>query len=98
MTTPASRHKTTDTANGRAIGLPMTRHAAGLPVLVDAEAVATALGITSRHVRRLVTERRIPFVRVGHFIRFDPFELAGWVDQHRVAVFQPVRSRHTERP
>lgn len=55
-----------------------------LPELVGMDAVAAALGVTERHVRRLVTERRIPYVRVGHFIRFDPEELARWVDEHRV--------------
>ncbi len=33
--------------------------------LLDILAVATALGITPRHVRRLVAERRIPFFKVG---------------------------------
>lgn len=55
-----------------------------LPELVRMEDVAKALGVTERHVRRLVTERRIPFVRVGYFIRFDPEELARWVQGHRV--------------
>jgi len=42
------------------------------PPLLDIHAVAQALGITSRHVQRLVAERRIPFLKVGRFVRFDP--------------------------
>jgi excisionase family DNA binding protein len=33
--------------------------------------LAERLGVTHRHVRRLVAERRVPFLRVGRFIRFD---------------------------
>jgi excisionase family DNA binding protein len=36
-----------------------------------------------RHVRRLVAERRIPFIKWGHLLRFDPEELAGWIDCSR---------------
>jgi excisionase family DNA binding protein len=45
--------------------------------------VATALGVDVRHVRRLVHERRIPYIKWGHLLRFDPIELAGWIDTHR---------------
>jgi hypothetical protein len=37
----------------------------------------------------LVAERRIPFLRVGRFIRFDPAELSVWVDAQRVEVRRP---------
>ena len=50
-----------------------------------AAGVALALGTTRRHVQRLVTERRIPFVKVGRFVRFDPAELGLWLDAQRVA-------------
>jgi len=39
--------------------------------LIDCEAVAQLLGVTIRHVRRLVAERRIPYVKIGSFVRFD---------------------------
>ena len=62
------------------------------PPLLDASAVAEALGTTRRHVQRLVAERRIPFVRVGRFVRFDPAALDVWLDSHRVdAVPRPSR-------
>jgi excisionase family DNA binding protein len=43
--------------------------------LVDIEWVARRLGVKVRHVRRLVAERRIPFVKWGHLLRFDPAEI-----------------------
>ena len=52
--------------------------------LLDVDGVAEALGVTSRHIRRLVAERRIPFFKVGKFVRFDPGELNLWLDQQRV--------------
>jgi excisionase family DNA binding protein len=63
-----------------------------LPKLLDLDGIAEHLGVTPRHVRRLVAERRIPFVKWGHLLRFDPVEIAVWLDGHRVspvAVSQP---------
>jgi len=61
------------------------RRERAMPELVDIATVATSLGVGVRHVRRLVAERRIPFVKVGHFVRFDPRELHAWVDERRVS-------------
>ena len=67
--------------------MPDTRsayHPVELPsrLLTIAE-VAELLGVEVRHVRRLVQERRIPFIKWGHLLRFDPIEIAAWLDQHR---------------
>jgi len=52
--------------------------------LLDVADVAVRLGATVRFVRRLVAERRIPYVKVGKFVRFDPVEVEAWIDDHRV--------------
>ena len=49
------------------------------PALINVEQVAERLGVSVRHVRRLVAERRIPFVKWGHLIRFDPVEVDLWI-------------------
>jgi excisionase family DNA binding protein len=54
--------------------------ASRLPRLLDIAGVAEHLGVSERHVRRLVAERRIPFIKWGHLLRFDPEEVADWVD------------------
>ncbi len=54
-----------------------------LPNLVDIQTVASSLGISMRQVRRFVAEGQVPFVRVGHLIRFDPDELNDWIDARR---------------
>ena len=51
--------------------------------LIDINEVAARLGVEVRHVRRLVHERRIPFVKWGHLLRFDPDEIDAWIDAHR---------------
>jgi excisionase family DNA binding protein len=50
-----------------------------LPRLVDIETLAGSLGVSVRHVRRLVQERRIPYIKWGHLLRFDPTEVRAWV-------------------
>jgi excisionase family DNA binding protein len=45
--------------------------------------VADRLNVQARHVRRLVAERRIPYVKWGHLIRFDPEEVERWLDDSR---------------
>ncbi len=49
----------------------------------DLTAVAERLGVNQRHVRRLVAERRIPYLKWGHLLRFDPVELEAWLDRAR---------------
>ena len=51
--------------------------------LMTLPAVAEWLGVNERHVRRLVAERRIPFVKWGHLLRFDPAELEAWIQAAR---------------
>lgn len=46
--------------------------------------VADRLGVSVRHVRRLVNERRIPFVKWGHLLRFDPAEIELFIERSRV--------------
>jgi excisionase family DNA binding protein len=52
--------------------------------LLDIEAVASRLGVSVRHVRRLVAERRIPYVKWGRLLRFDAAQIEAWVDEARV--------------
>ncbi len=62
--------------------MPTRTSAERLP-LMDLPAVAERLGVNQRHIRRLVAERRIPFLKWGHLLRFDPVEIEGWLDGRR---------------
>lgn len=68
--------------------------------LRDISAIAALLGVEVRHVRRLVHERRIPFVKWGHLLRFDPADIDAWVDSHRHGerVTPPVPLASRRRP
>ena len=45
--------------------------------------VANRLGVSVRHVRRLVQEGRIPFIKWGHLLRFDPLDIEEWIAGNR---------------
>jgi excisionase family DNA binding protein len=65
--------------------------------LIDMHGVAKVLGVTPRHIQRLVAERRIPYLKVGRFVRFDRAELSVWLNQQRREVRPPVRQAGTRR-
>jgi excisionase family DNA binding protein len=58
--------------------------------LVGLAAVADQLGVTERYVRRLVAERRIPYLKFGRLLRFDPAEVDQWLERARVEVLVPA--------
>lgn len=60
------------------------REEAPTPQLVDINGAARLLGVPVRHVRRLVAERRVPYIKWGSRLHFDPLELEQWIDRHRV--------------
>ena len=70
--------RTTQSARSRSISGQELSH------LLDIPTLAEILGTTPRHVRRLVAEHRIPFLKCGHFIRFDPLDIASWLASSRV--------------
>jgi excisionase family DNA binding protein len=53
------------------------------PELVDIETVAKLRGVGERYVRRMVAERRVPTVKIGHYVRFDLADIRKWVEQQR---------------
>lgn len=59
-------------------------NSASAPPLLDVAALADRLGVTERFVRRLLAERRVPFVKLGKFIRFDPRDIESWLEEARV--------------
>lgn len=53
------------------------------PALLDITGVAEHPGVTIRHVRRLVAEQRIPHIKWGGHLHFDPAEVDAWIDRWR---------------
>jgi excisionase family DNA binding protein len=53
------------------------------PELVDIDEAAKYLSTSIRHVRRLVQENDLPFVKIGGKLRFDKADLQRYIDEHR---------------
>jgi excisionase family DNA binding protein len=56
--------------------------------LLDVPGAADYLGTSERHIRRLVEERRIPFLKLGPGrsarLRFDTARLDEWIEAYSV--------------
>jgi excisionase family DNA binding protein len=67
-----------------------------LPRLLNITDLADHLGVNVRHIRRLVHERRIPFIKWGHLIRFKPADIAAWIDANRIEFAQLTRHAQSQ--
>ena len=63
---------------------PTAGPAAPTGPLIDMNQAAERLGVTTRFIRRLVDERRIPFHKIGRYVRFDPADLDRFAMEGRV--------------
>ncbi|RZU33415.1 helix-turn-helix domain-containing protein [Blastococcus saxobsidens] len=54
------------------------------PVLMDCKAAGEYTGFGERYMRRLVFEKRIAYVKVGHMVRFERATLDKFIEDHRV--------------
>ena len=48
--------------------------------LVDIEELSTILSISVGSIYNLVSQRRIPFVKIGRRLRFDTGDISQWVE------------------
>ncbi len=58
----------------------------GGDTLLDIEGAAHMLGTTVRHLRRLRSENRIPYVKLGGKLRFRRADLVGFIEANSHAV------------
>jgi excisionase family DNA binding protein len=67
---------------------------------IDIRAAAVSTGLSERFLRRLIAERRIPFIKVaGTRIRFLPSDLDEWLlSQPRHEVIQSPSPVRVSRP
>lgn len=57
-------------------------------MLLNVDEAAEHLTVTPRFVRTLVSERRVPFLKIGKFVRFDVRDLDAWLDGCRVEMVE----------
>ena len=71
---------------------PPSPHRPWAGALLDIDGLAARLGVTARFVRRSVEERRVPYLKIGRLVRFDPAERSGGSTGARVrtATVSPI--------
>ena len=58
--------------------------------LLDIDGAADYLNVSPRFIRRLVAQRRVSYLKIGKFVRFDQDELDDWVQAQRVDAQWPA--------
>lgn len=91
MTLP--RDPRSDTNGTGAPGIAMIRCACGREQLesfgaplIDMAELARWLATSTRRVRRLVEEQRVPYLKIGHYVRFDPVDISQWIEGQKVSM------------
>jgi excisionase family DNA binding protein len=56
-----------------------------LPGLLTIAQLIPLVGISRTTIYQMVTTKRIPHLRIGSMVRFDPHAIAAWLRQHAVA-------------
>lgn len=56
----------------------------GRQSLMTLKEAVRELNITERHLRELVYRKDIPYVKVGRLLRFDPSDLAKYINDSKV--------------
>lgn len=51
-------------------------------VLISEPQLAAWWNTSRTHLRRLRAEHGLPFIRLGKLVRYDPDQVAGWVELH----------------
>ena len=57
--------------------------------LLDIEEVADYTGLSVHTLYTMVSQRRVPYVKMGSRTKFDRYEIDRWIDSHAV---KPRRS------
>ena len=64
-----------------------------MTALLDVHQAAARLGTSVRFIRRLVAERRIPYVKLGAHVRIDARDIDAFIEAGRIAALPPIRRR-----
>jgi excisionase family DNA binding protein len=60
--------------------------------LISVPEAAAYVGVSPDTIYTWVSQRRIPYVKVGRLVKFDEAMLQAWIKQHTV---MPMPSRYT---
>ncbi len=68
----------------------LAEHAPIAPRLLTIQQVATYVGLSHHTIYRLVSQRKIPHVKLGKVLKFDRTEIDRWIASHAVKVHRSV--------
>ena len=54
------------------------------PQLLTIGEAAKRLNVSVRFVRRLVAEQRLPYLKIGKYVRFDAADLDSWINDRKI--------------
>ncbi len=57
--------------------------------LINVTEAAEWLGVTSQTLYKMVSHRRVPYVKVGGALKFDPEKLQAWISENSVMPMPP---------
>jgi excisionase family DNA binding protein len=63
----------------------MKSASSNLPRLVGAKEIAMALHCTAKHIYDLAKRGQVPHYRIGASVRFDPIQIAAWLETFKIA-------------
>jgi len=66
--------------------------------LIDAKAASLLLGVPYTWLLAQARARRIPHHRLGHYVRFNPDDLAGWLQETKTTPRDGRIRAHPRRP
>ncbi len=52
--------------------------------LLDIDGAAERMNVSPRMIRRLIAQRRLSYLKIGKFVRFDPVALDEWIYEQYV--------------
>lgn len=64
-----------------------------MKVYLTVQEAADYMNTTVRFVRRLISERRIPFHKIGRYVRLKVADVDAFIDAGRVEAFDPMAVR-----
>ena len=66
-----------------------------VPRLMSIEQVSQYVDLSVHTVYRMVSQRRIPFVKIGRLTKFDRGEIDKWITSHSVKVRRSLSVQYT---
>lgn len=69
----------------------MTKSSTNLRRFLTIEETAEYTGLSRHTLYTMVSQRRIPFVKMGRLTKFDVALLDAWINQHTVMPMPPKR-------